>query len=838
MEPVSLVGVEQEYRVLLDGQPVDFRWLIGRLSIDGQRIDPGDPLALRCAWGGVVTADDAEAEIAIPPVAVERGWTAAVERLLGVGRRELAGALPEDFALDGYSTHLSFAMPDSLNLRVCRLLVSRFGPALMLMTGTDSTPGILVRPRPTRTEIGLEHTDGELLRAASTFAAGAVRVCAAAAAGDRLARRSLPPPLRAHVEPAIRRFGFYVDRTAFGGDLLRDARDARLRGRTGRRVTGQRSLEAAWDAARRGLVGADAADIDLLDAMVVGALPLPAEGLDLPAGRPHPRGDAAPSWSPFGEALRPYRSRSVQVRPLLVTWDFVVFEASSRGGVAFACIPREHLEAFVGALHRGRVDGLIEEFVASDRAPRTLADHAQTGDPGLYHAVGDPGRLLPPEREPGGRGGTAVPGGRRSKQRSRRAERPRSVPPPVPPESPAPQRPKRGVLVGVVAAIVILVGAVAAFAITRGGGSSTPVAAPGTGPSAAASGSTDPTAGPQTSAAVPPSTPSSPTDAPTPSTNPSPTQTVAPPTALSGVYNVTVKVAHLGSRIVGVHVGQSRKSSWILSTDCAKRPCALRLIGESRTGSKIDATGPFLGRTVRGSADSGLQCEDNTGRVLFVFDQTGGPFVVHVTNVQRVANIPQATTFEGSFHFTWVPPAGQATTGCEKTDETDTVVGTIRQAPVPAPLPSGAAPPPVADAAMIGTWDTTLHVASVKGMEGRKAGDDLERLYSFLPGCRAATGCQITLIRESGDGIVKQELKPGPDGSYAQIIHTTLTCTSGKASYLQRLVLKVNDAALVAGVWRATRMSGVFETRETPEPGSSGCTASHELDRITGTAQI
>ncbi len=825
--------------MLLDGQPVDFRWVIGRLPIDGMRLDPGDPFALRCAWGGMLTADDAEAEIAIPPVAVERGWTAAVERLLGVGLRELAGALPEDFALEGYSTHLSFAMPDSLNERACRLLVTRFGATLMLMSGIDSTPGILVRPRPTRTELGLEHTDGALLRAVSTFAAGAARVCAAAAAGDRTARRSLPPSLRTHVEPAVRRYGFYVDRTAFGGDLLRDARDARLRGRTGRRLSGQQSLEAAWESARLGLVGADAADVDLLDAMIVGALPLPAEGLHLPAGVEAPSGDLAPS-SPFGEALRPYESRSVRVRPLLVTWDFVVFEASSRGGVAFACIPRDHLQAFIGALHRGRVDGLIEEFVASDRAPRLLADHGQTDEPGLYHAVGDPGRLVPPEREPGGRGGTAVPGGRRAKQQGGRAERPQSVPPPPPPPlaAPTPRRARRGVLVGMVAAIVLVLAGVAAFALSRGGGSSTPVAAPGSGPSAVASGSTEPTTLPATSAAVVPPTPASPADTPTPTTNPSPSETVAPPTGLSGVYNVAVKVAHLGSKIVGVHVGQTRNSSWLLSTDCTSRPCTLRLIGESRTGSKIDAVGPFLGRTVRGSADSPLQCQEVNGRVLFDYDLTSGPFVIHVTNVERVNNIPQATTFEGSFHFTWVPPAGQARPGCEKTDETDTVVGTIRNAPVPTPLPSGAATPPVTDAAVIGTWDTTLHAESVQGIEGRKAGDDFQRLYSFLPSCQAGTGCEITLIREAGDGIVKQELKPGPNGSYAQIFHTTVTCTTGEANYFQKLEMKVKEARLVAGVWRATGMTGVFETRTTPKPGSSGCTRSHELDRITSTAQI
>jgi len=238
-EAASLAGVEQEYRVLLDGQPVDFRWVIGRLPIDGQRLDPGDPLAFRCSWGGVVTADDGEAEIAIPPVAVEPGWISALLHHVRHGHDELRGALPPQFELEGFSTHLSFAMPEAVNDRVCRSFARRFTPALLLLTGHAESPGILVRPRPGRTELGLDHVDGGMLRAAATFTAGAVRMCAAAANGDRSASRLLPPTVRTKIEPSVRRYGFYVDRSAFGEDVLRGGRDARLRRRIGAALTGQ-----------------------------------------------------------------------------------------------------------------------------------------------------------------------------------------------------------------------------------------------------------------------------------------------------------------------------------------------------------------------------------------------------------------------------------------------------------------------------------------------------------------------------------------------------------------------------------------------------------------------
>src|SRR4051812_36379618 len=124
-EPVSLAGVEQEYRVLLDGQPVDFRWVIGRLPIDGRRLDPGDPLALRCAWGGVVTADDAEAEIAIPPVSVGDGWASAVVGFLQAGPEAVVRAPPPPFLLQGGFTRLFFALPARGNDPACPRIVPR-----------------------------------------------------------------------------------------------------------------------------------------------------------------------------------------------------------------------------------------------------------------------------------------------------------------------------------------------------------------------------------------------------------------------------------------------------------------------------------------------------------------------------------------------------------------------------------------------------------------------------------------------------------------------------------------------------------------------------------------
>ena len=72
-------------------------------------------------WGGVITSDGAEAEIATPPIRARPGFTDQVRDWAQTGEAELRNALPPGIELDGYSAHISAAMPARLNDRVCRL---------------------------------------------------------------------------------------------------------------------------------------------------------------------------------------------------------------------------------------------------------------------------------------------------------------------------------------------------------------------------------------------------------------------------------------------------------------------------------------------------------------------------------------------------------------------------------------------------------------------------------------------------------------------------------------------------------------------------------------------
>ena len=75
----KLVGFEHEYTLTRDGHPIDFRDLIHNLRIPGSRLDPGDINAYRLRSGMAITCDDAEAEVATPPLPVRPGFAREVE---------------------------------------------------------------------------------------------------------------------------------------------------------------------------------------------------------------------------------------------------------------------------------------------------------------------------------------------------------------------------------------------------------------------------------------------------------------------------------------------------------------------------------------------------------------------------------------------------------------------------------------------------------------------------------------------------------------------------------------------------------------------------------------
>jgi len=391
-----LVGLEHEYRIELGGNQVDFRSLIHDFDLGQQRLDPGDVNAYRLTSGAVLTADGAEAEIALPPVRVGSGFVKEVVRRAAHGHSDLAALLPSGMRSEGYSTHLSVAVPDKVVGEVGATFVRTFAPAMMLLLDKRTSPGLLIRPRPGRLELGGEFIEGAALGVPVVFAVGSVLATTTA-----IASGSRPPVFEvvANVLPDDHRYGWFVDRRAFGVDLCAHGRNALLTSTGGTTVSAATHLRSCWAVARAAIASLSSRDdwADA-DAVVSGGLPLPCEGC-IPVTSPT---IAASPKSPFGGIVEVRRRDGFALAPVMATWDCSVLLVidSARGRRAFVTVPRDDLERFLVRLDDGELDGVLRAYLARRPGRRVIRRRAHTLRPGLYDQLGPRWRLLAPERPP------------------------------------------------------------------------------------------------------------------------------------------------------------------------------------------------------------------------------------------------------------------------------------------------------------------------------------------------------------------------------------------------------------------------------------------------------
>ncbi|WP_153506096.1 hypothetical protein [Cumulibacter manganitolerans] len=345
------VGVEQEFRLVDRMGTVDARELWPRLPLDGRRLDPGDPNAVRCRWGGVLTTDGAEAELATPPVTISPQGIARTVGLAQSGRTALETALPNGTRAEGYSTHLNIEVDDRRVIAVARRVARTVAPVVMLLLDGAASPGLLVRPRYRRLELGGEYQTGP--RLGGTLALATAAALAIEGSGRRRLRSM--PELDVRLQSSPQRFGWYVDRRAFGGDLYATGRSTRLTRVSGGTLSAQELLENTWGALRATASGlAPPPTIALLDAVVGGELPLPIEL----SGRPDPC-DAGPSCVPesrVADVLTTRRRGPVSLTPVAATWHSVAWRAEYRGRSRWVIVPAKRVPQFADALDAGRLD--------------------------------------------------------------------------------------------------------------------------------------------------------------------------------------------------------------------------------------------------------------------------------------------------------------------------------------------------------------------------------------------------------------------------------------------------------------------------------------------------
>ena len=383
----ALLGVEHEYSVWSDERWLDARDLFDRRPPPGVRVHPTETRRFLLDSGVTLHADDHVAEVAAPPVAAATGASHDLRAWMELGREELLAALPDGVEIRGESTHLSVSMPDRLNEAASLLYAQTFAPAAMLLMDLPSSPGLLVRPRPGRLELCGEFVSETALRAAVLFALGSARACALALESGDLS--ALPRALELELEPGRLRFGWYVDRSAFGGDLYSELRAARLRSIDGSELTAGDHLLSSTEIALEHLGDVSAEERKLLARIARGDLGLPAEGEpipDKPAGSPRP--------SIYTGLTRPFVREGLKFETVLSTWEFTAFRVSN-GHSAILPVPAERLDSFRANLESGRSERWWQEEIATAaQAPvlRTL-DQARSGR--IFKDVEAGAKLLP-----------------------------------------------------------------------------------------------------------------------------------------------------------------------------------------------------------------------------------------------------------------------------------------------------------------------------------------------------------------------------------------------------------------------------------------------------------
>ena len=382
--------------------------------------------------------------MASPPIPRQPGFAGAVDTWARTRARR-ARARPPARGTCGWLLHPPQRHARHHRRRSCGApLRGAFAPGLMLLIDRPHSPGLLVRPRPGRLELGGEYVSGARLRAAAAFAVGSTRAAA---------QRRTPPCLDVVLQAGVERYGWFVDRDAFGVDLYRKGRATILRRARGGTITAQEHLEESWELARAALDGcAGAADLRDADRMVTGDLPLPLEH-----DEPEEDDLAAAALDQSTAAVLVTRSRpGFTVRAEIATWDFTVFALGSRTRTGYLCIPRTWLSDFLVELDRGVLDAEINRFLLAGETGRVLASVSQTTVPGLYDRVGQRSDLLPRDatRSPAGRSaaGGVARGDRPGKRETQRA------------------RPPRGRWIAAVTAIVVVLVIAVAVAVLAGGG--------------------------------------------------------------------------------------------------------------------------------------------------------------------------------------------------------------------------------------------------------------------------------------------------------------------------------------------------------------------------------
>lgn len=375
-------GVEQEFEIFQAGAKLDFQLVFAAVARKLGAIPfRSRDLAAVVDPGYMLASDDTEAEFATAPV--DLAGTGALELAGEVARcrESLLDALLEGHADDvrGYSTHLNLGLRHGGETTLALAVAELVGPSLTLLLEGPDSPGLLIRPRPLRLEIGTEYVDRDEL-----MVAGIVLLAGAVCALERGAAAIAEWP-RAQVqrwEIGVMRGGVYLPRDAFSQSIHARGRDAQIQLTGGGMLSAGTILERTASLATRQLetiLDPRCTDVLLRLADTRGLLPLELSG---DVGRVHRRLGAPPASAGARVLMDLAASRHTASSPLFVDWHGAAFSVPDGPGMAFG-VPWAALASFLELVGQHALGGLRTALPIGGM----LRDLGQLASIGLFRGV-------------------------------------------------------------------------------------------------------------------------------------------------------------------------------------------------------------------------------------------------------------------------------------------------------------------------------------------------------------------------------------------------------------------------------------------------------------------
>ena len=362
------IGVAHRLCLWHDQDRVDVRSVIDRFATGSGPLDPADPVARRLPSDSTLSVEGDEAVLASPPVPIGPGVPEQIDDLLRderTGLRDNASAYGVT-GVSGSATCLSISVPDESVVGVGLTFVESCLLALATVVEPATSPGLLVRPRRGRLEIGGGYVEGSDLVAGLTLLAACIR---GLLDGGFPPRNGTPD-----VVPSRELYGWFAPARTQPDD------DA--------------ALAAVWTWARP-WARAQGLDPGPVDELVSGSRAL----------RRHTAADPAHcSWGTQTSGDRPRRAgrrelpNGLHADPEWLTWHHAVWLIRDAGGhECHAVVPLDQEDSFLAQLDAGRLDVALDRMLHRRTPRRRLTAHAEIDEAVLWHDV-HPAALVPVER--------------------------------------------------------------------------------------------------------------------------------------------------------------------------------------------------------------------------------------------------------------------------------------------------------------------------------------------------------------------------------------------------------------------------------------------------------